>query len=367
LLRRMNYGELTPLKVDFDYLLPKDIRHKLLRIVWNSLRKVEIQLNLGENYYDPKELVDAAVYADELGFRTVWFGDHIFPWFHSGKRSSFVWSMLSVALEKTDRIKVGPWVTVPIGARYHPAIVAQATATLDNMYPGRVLLGVGSGEALNERPFWNGNWPKWDERMERLIEGIRLIRMMWDSKEPFRFEGRFFSSDFYYLYTKPRKKIPLYFSAIGRRAARFAGIYADQLITICPRNNLKIMKEVILPAYKQGRIEAHKQGPGGVAIEVNFSFLKPEEILRTQWRTLGIHHKDSWSIPNPVAAEEEGKEVTVEEVRKGTHICNNWNDLIEVIEQYVKIGVTAIALYTGADRRQIRAIAKNVLSVFPSK
>ena len=326
--------------------------------------KVEIQLNLGENEHDPQEFVNAAVCADELGFRTVWFGDHIFPWFHSGKRSSFVWSMLSVALEKTDRIKVGPWVTVPIGARYHPAIVAQAAATLDNMYPGRVLLGVGSGEALNERPFWNGTWPKWDERMERLIEGIRLIQMMFDSKEPFKFEGKYFSSDFYYLYTKPRRKIPLYFSAIGKRAARFAGMYADQLITICPRNDLQTMKEVILPAYKQGRIEANKQGPGGVAIEVNFSFLKPEEIVRTQWRTLGIYHKDSWSIPNPMAVEEEGKKVTANDLRKNMHFCKKWENVVELIETYSRIGVNAFIIQSGADMKKIREIAKNLLSVF---
>jgi len=328
------------------------------------LAKVDIQLDLGENEYDPQDFVNAAVYADELGFRTVWFGDHIFPWFHSGNRSAFVWSVLSVVLEKTRGIRVGPGVTVPIGARYHPAIVAQAAATLDNMYPGRVLLGVGSGEALNEAPFWNGNWPKWGERMDRLIEGIRLMRMMWDSKEPFKFEGKYFSSDFFNLYTKPKRKIPLYFSAIGKRAARLAGMYADHLITLCPRNDLRIMKEVILPAYVQGRIEANKKGPGGVVVEVNFSFLNPEEIVRTQWRTLGLYHKDSWSILNPLASEEEGRKVTVDEVRRATHICKNWNDLVQVIEQYAEIGVDAIALYSGADKRKIRAIAENVLSVF---
>jgi len=328
------------------------------------LAKVEIQVNLGENDFDPQAFVDAAVYAEEMEFRTVWFGDHIFPWFHSGKRSSYVWSVLSVALEKTDRIRVGPWVTVPTGARYHPAIVAQAAATIDNMYPGRFLLGVGSGEALNERPFWNGNWPKWDERMERLIEGIRLVRMMWESKEPFRFEGKYFSSDFYCLYTKPRRKIPIYFSAIGKRAARFAGTHADNLITICPRNDLQTMTDVILPAYRQGRAEASKMGPGGVAIELGFSFLSPEEIVRTQWRSLGIYRKDSWSIPDPIAVEEEGKRVTVDDVRNNTHLCKNWRDVVELIEAYAKIGVDAFSLFTGADKKQIRQIAKNVLSVF---
>jgi coenzyme F420-dependent glucose-6-phosphate dehydrogenase len=329
-----------------------------------ALAKIDIQLDLGENDYDPQDFVSAAVYADELGFRTVWFGDHIFPWFHSGNRSAFVWPVLSVVLEKTRDIKVGPCVTVPIGARYHPAIVAQAAATLDNMYPGRVLLGVGSGEALNEAPFWNDKWPKWSERMDRLTEGIRLMRMMWDSKEPFSFQGKYFSSDFFHLYTKPRGRIPLYFSAIGKRAARLAGVHADHLITLSPRNDLQTMTEVILPAYRQGRIEANKQYPGGVTVELNFSFMNPEEIVRTQWRAIGLYHKDSWSIPNPVASEEEGRKVTMEEVRKATCICGNWNDLVKVIEQYAEIGVDAIVLYSGADKGQIRAIAENVLSVF---
>ncbi len=326
--------------------------------------KMEISVNLGENDYDPQVFVDAAVYADKLGFRTVWFGDHIFPWYHSGKRSSFAWSMMSVALERTSRIKVGPWVTVPTGARYHPAIIAQAAATLDNMYPGRVQLGVGTGEALNERPFWNGNWPKWEERMERLTEGTRLIRQMWESTEPFKFEGKYFSSDFYYLYTKPRKKIPIYSSAIGRKAAHAAGLNADGLITISPRNDPQKLKEIILPEYQKGRNEANKTGLGKVAVELVFSFDKPEDIIKNAWKTIGICRKDSWSIPNPVAVEEAGKQVTVNDLQRNMHFCKNWKDVIKVIETYQEVGVNEVTTYTGCDKKQIRAFAKNILSVF---
>ena len=327
------------------------------------MARIEIQLNLGENDYDPQEFVEAAVYAEEMGFNTVWFGDHIFPWYHSGNRSSFVWSMLTAALEKTDRLKVGPWVTVPIGARYHPAIVAQAAATIDNMYPSRLLLAVGSGEALNERPFLNGRWPKWDERMGRLTEGVRLMRLMWDSKEPFSFNGKYFSADFYYLYTKPKSRIPVYFSAIGRRAARLAGEYGDALVTICPRNSLQTMREVILPAYRQGRLDAGKENLE-VAIELVFSFKTPEEIVRTEWRSLGIYRKDSWSIPDPVAVEEEGKKVSADDVQRNVHLCGSWKDVVSLIEAYSDIGVTSFSLYSGADRSQIRRIAENVLKVF---
>jgi coenzyme F420-dependent glucose-6-phosphate dehydrogenase len=328
------------------------------------LGKIEISLNLGENDYDPRVFVDAAVYAERMGFRTVWFGDHMFPWYHSGKRSSFVWSMMAVALDRTKRIRVGPWVTVPTGARYHPAIIAQAAATLDNMYPGRLILGVGTGEALNERPFWNGNWPKWEERMGRLTEGIRLMRQLWKDPEPFKFEGKYFSSDFYYLYTKPSREIPVYCSAIGKRAAHGAGVYADGLITISPRNDVQKLKELILPAYLQGRRESNKEGLGKVALELVFSFSEPEELIKSSWRTLGICRKDSWSIPNPVAVEEQGKNVTVDDLRRNMHFCKNWKDVVKVIEAYREIGVNEVTTYTGCDKKMIRAFAKNVLDVF---
>ena len=328
------------------------------------MAKLEIQLNFGENDYDPRVFVDATVYAEDMGFRTAWFGDHIFPWFHSGKRSSFVWSTMASALEGTQRIRVGPLVTVPIGARYHPAIVAQAAATLDNTYPGRVLLGVGTGEALNEIPFWNGKWPKWAERAERLIEGIKLMRMLWESKKPFKFEGKYFAADFYYLYTKPKRRIPIYFSAVGRRAAHFAGMHGDNLVTITPRNNVQTLEEKIIPAFRRGEKHAGKKRRGEVVAEFSFSFRKPEEIVRKSWRTLGIMRKDSWSIPNPVAVEEEGRRVTVDDVRRNLHLCRNWNDLTKMIEAYEKVGARAVALVTGPSKKLIREIAENVLSVF---
>jgi len=325
---------------------------------------MEISVNLGENDYDPRVFVDAAIYAENVGFRTVWFGDHIFPWYHSGKRSSFVWSMMAVALERTKRIRVGPWVTVPTGARYHPAIIAQAAATLDNMYPGRFMLGVGSGEALNERPFWNGKWPKWEERMDRLAEGIRLMRQLWEFPEPFKFDGKYFSSDFYFLYTKPSRMIPIYCSAIGKRAAYGAGVHSDGLITISPRNDVQKLKEVILPAYIQGRRESNKDGLGKVALELVFSFSEPEELIKSAWRTLGINRKDSWSIPTPVAVEEQGKHVTVEDLGRNMHFCKKWKDVVKVIEAYREIGVNEVTTYTGCDKKMIRAFAKNVLDVF---
>ena len=326
--------------------------------------KIEISLNLSVTNSDPHTVVDAAICAEEAGFRTVWINDHIYPWYHSGKRSSYAWAMMPIALERTEKIKVGPWVTVPTGARYHPAIIAQAAATIDNMYPGRVKLGVGTGEALNERPFWNDKWPKWEERMGRLTEGITLIRRMWTEKEPFKFEGKYFSSDFYFLYTKPKRRIPIYSAATGKRAAHAAGVYADGLITMSPRNDVQGLKEVILPAFRQGRIEANKTGPGKVAIQLKFSFAKPEDLLQKSWRSLGVCRKDSWSIPNPVAVEEEGKKVTLDELRRNVYFLKNWKEVVNLIEEYGKAGVNEVAMITGVDKKLMRAVARNVVDLF---
>jgi coenzyme F420-dependent glucose-6-phosphate dehydrogenase len=325
--------------------------------------KVDVQLDIGENDYDPMKFVDAVKFSEDQGFRTAWLGDHFVPWYHSANRSSFVWSVAAVALDHTSSIRLGPLVTTPIGARYHPAIVAQASATLDNMYPGRFLLGVGSGEALNERPFWNGRWPKWEERMERLVEGVTLIRKLWEAEKPFAFKGKYYSADFYYLYTKPKKKIPIYFSAVGKKAAYFAGLCADTLVTICPRNNIEKLQSDVLPAFREGEKKAGRK-KWTVQNHFSFTFKSPAQLKKEDWRSLGWLTKDSWSIDDPVAVEKAGKKVTDEELRNGMLFCKDWSELVRVLQKYVDAGADEVCLSSGADKGKIKEIADNVLSVF---
>jgi coenzyme F420-dependent glucose-6-phosphate dehydrogenase len=325
--------------------------------------KIDVQLDLGENWYEPKQFVEALEYAEKLGFRTAWFGDHFVPWFHSGNQSQFVWCTLGAAMQKTSVIKTGPLVTSPIGGRYHPALVAQASATLDNLFPGRFLLGVGTGEALNEKPFWKGNWPKWEERVERLIEGVQLIRNLWNEKRPFSFEGKYFGSEFYFLYTKPKSKIPIYFSAIGKRTAFFAGVYGDKLVTISPRNDFEKLKREILPSYRKGLEQAGKQ-EGGVVVHLHFSFKSPEKLKEEEWRSLGWLSKNSWSIKDPIESEEVGKNLSLEEIKRGIHFLKGWNELVKTIEKYTELQIEAVVLVSEANKQRIKEIADNVLSVF---
>ncbi len=327
------------------------------------MSRFEIQLDLGENYHDPYDFVEAAVFAEQVGFKKAWFGDHFFPWFHSAKKSAFVWSVLSVALEKTRSIKLGPLVSTPIGARYHPAIIAQASATIDNMYPGRFLLGLGTGEAVNERPFLNDKWPVWSERMERLAEGIMLIRELFEKNEPFSFSGKYFHSDFYYLYTKPKTQIPIYLSAVGRNACYHAGKYADHLVTISPRNTAKKLNTELLPTYEKGCREANR-ARGEIVIYVSYSLDTPEEVWASSRHTLGFMAKDSWSLKTPIEVEKRGEALTLDELARSIHFCSNWDDLIKTIQTYIDIGATGAVLYTGPDKKIMRDYARNLLPVF---
>jgi len=324
---------------------------------------LEFHADLGENYFDPYDFVDAATHAEKLGYTTAWFGDHFVPWFHSGKKSSFVWSVMSVALEKTSSIRVGPFVTTPIGGRYHPASVAQASATIDNMYPGRFVLGVGTGEAINERPFFNGHWPAWTERIDRLTEGLTLIRRLWESQEPFSFDGKYFKSDFFHLYTKPKTKIPVFFSAVGKNAAYKAGQYGDHLVTLSRAGGLNRIRDTIIPPFKRGCEDSGRK-IGKVVVSLNVSLENPKELWAKSRKEFGYVTRDAWSVKTPLEVEARGDALTVEDLKDAVYFCKDWKEAVGVVEQCQQIGANAVVLGTGLDKRLMEQYAANILSAF---
>jgi coenzyme F420-dependent glucose-6-phosphate dehydrogenase len=327
------------------------------------MAKPLISLDLGENYYDPRDFVEATVYGEELGFKRLWFGDHFMPWFHTSDRASFCWSVMAAALERTKKVELGPLVTTPIGARYHPALVAQAAATLDNMYPGRFLVSVGTGEAVNEVPFWNDRWPDWKERMARLCEGLTLMEKLWTSSKPFAFKGDYFSSEFYLMYTKPRTHLDIYFSAVGPKAAYHAGRYGDHLVTLSPGNSAEKIRDVLLPQFKRGQKDAKKKG-GKLVVHVDYSFKTPAQILKDSRYELTPMVEKAVDIKTPIALEEATKTLTPERVGRSIHSCKNWGDLVKKLDDYIDVGASEIVLFSAPVKKEMQAVAKNVLSVF---
>jgi coenzyme F420-dependent glucose-6-phosphate dehydrogenase len=167
---------------------------------------------------------------EEAGFDYIWEGDHTLPWQHSFGHSAGIWATLTAFLAHTERAVIGPMVIPPIGIRHHPVDVAIEMATLELLYPGRVALGVGTGEAMNEKTT-TGFWPPLRERIERLLEGVELIKRCWSEPDYFRHKGKYFTS-FFYLYQKPTTEIPIICAAGGPKMARNAGRIADGYVSV---------------------------------------------------------------------------------------------------------------------------------------
>jgi G6PDH family F420-dependent oxidoreductase len=333
----------------------------------SSKKSIEIALDIGENEQDPQEFKQCVILAEKLGFDVAWLGDHFMPWAHSSDRSSYVWSLMGAALEATKKIKLGPYVTTPIGARYHPLIIGQASATLDNMYPGRFLLTVGTGEAMNEVPFFE-RWPDWNERMERLVEGVQMIRKFWTSKSFFDFDGKYFKANQIYLYTRPRTDMKIYVSGVGPKMARAAGEFGDALITLTHANPLERCRDVIFPAFDEGARSAGKDPSKMQKIaSLSFTFKDPETFAKTERRYAGIVAKKSFDEPDPRKIEQMGRDLPAEELIKSAVFLKNWSDVIDLISKYQELGVTQVVLPSGADRKLIRTFGQKILPHFKKK
>src|SRR6185437_11344462 len=197
--------------------------------------------------FGPRELVDFAVLAEELGYDSVVVSDHFQPWRHDGGHAPFSLAWLAADGERTSRIELGTSVVGP-SYRYHLGIVAQAMATLGCLYPERVFLGIGTGEAMNETPL-GVEWPDQKERFQRLKEAA-LLKELW-AGERVSFEGNYFNTDNATIYDRPPGGVPLYIAASGPAAARLAGRIADGFITTSGKAP-ELYSEKLIPAVREG-------------------------------------------------------------------------------------------------------------------
>ena len=198
--------------------------------------------------FGPVELRDYAVLAEHAGFDSVVISDHLQPWRHTGGHAPFSFAWLGAVGERTERVMLGTSVVSPIH-RYHPGVVAQAMATLGVLDPGRMMLGVGTGEAMNEVPL-GVRWPEQKERFQMLKEAVLLMKMLW-TEDRVTFEGNHFRTENATIYDKPSTPIPLYVAASGPAAARLAGRYADGFITTSGKG-LELYRDKLLPAVQEG-------------------------------------------------------------------------------------------------------------------
>jgi coenzyme F420-dependent glucose-6-phosphate dehydrogenase len=244
-------------------------------------------------------------------------------------------------LQATERVVVGGQVIAPIGLRRYPVDVALDMATAALLYPGRVALTVGAGEAMNERNT-TGLWPPARERMERCVEAMELIRRCFEEEDYFRFEGRYFSS-FFTLYVKPSPPIPLTCAANGPRLARAAGRLADGIcsVGVTPEE----FRDRILPAFEAGAREAGRD-PAGLErmVWVPTSYHPdPAEALAAARLEAGVLVPGVFdTVVDPREMEELGKRVDEAAIRAACCVASDPEEIVAAFLRYADAGATHI-------------------------
>jgi len=197
---------------------------------------VQLGYKLCSEEQNPQELVQCARQAEESGFDFAMISDHFHPWVDRQGQSSFVWAVLGGIAQVTKRLKIGTAVTCPT-TRIHPAIIAQAAATAAAMLPGRFMLGLGSGENLNEHIFAD-HWPETDVRQDMLEEAVEVIRLLWQGGQQSHYGG-YFTVENARIYTLPESLPPMLIAAAGPKAAELAGRIGDGLVATSPDKEVK--------------------------------------------------------------------------------------------------------------------------------
>ena len=309
-----------------------------------------ISIQAAHEQVNPKDLLSDVVTMDEKGIQRCWTSDHYMPWWDSGASGGAPWPWLGAALARTRNIVIGTGVTAPI-LRYHPAIVAQVFATLEYMFPGRVFLGVGRGEALNEVTSGH-SWPSNAEKFERLKEAIYLIRKLWTG-DWVDFKGNYYWVRDSKLYTKPSNHIPLYLAGIGKQSARLAGEESDGFVT--NELDIGVIRDKLFPALKEG---ATISGKDYSSLE-KILFLpasyhedkqKALESIRF-WRGAMIKAFFDVDVHDPRKIQENGQIIGDDTLEKMFLVISTAEEGIEKLKKYIELGFTEIVLTNSSPNR----------------
>jgi probable non-F420 flavinoid oxidoreductase len=285
--------------------------------------------------FKPSELLTWSVLAEQVGFQAINSSDHFHPWSERQGQSGFAFAWLGAVMQATS-LPCG--VVCAPGQRYHPAIVAQAAATLSEMFPERFWMSLGSGEALNEK-ITGENWPVKEERNERLLECVQIIRQLFKG-ETVTHSGRVKIEDAK-LYTRPEKPPMLLAAAVTEKTAGSAGDWADGMITI--HRPLPELKKVV-EAFRKGGGEGK---PMYLKVQLSYAG-SDEEAMKgayDQWRTnifQGTVLGDLWKVEHFDAAAEFVREADVTEM---VNVSSDLAQHVEWIRQYAKLGFETIILH----------------------
>ncbi len=312
------------------------------------LSKGMVSYMLAHEQFTVPELIRLGVSAESAGFDLVATSDHFQPWQSNERHAGLAWVTMGALGQRTQRLGMGPTVTCPT-LRYNPAVVAEAYATLSTLYPGRIFLGLGSGEALNEQAA-TGEWPPWRERWDRLIEAVAIIRQLWTG-QPLQHKGAHYRVDGR-LYDPPPQPIPLLLAANGPKAMQLAGAHGDGLITD-PQTWKQHKGE-----WEKGARSAGKD-PATMPVLVEAFVVvgdrnEAQEAARL-WNFIPKAFKGYQNIPDPAQIERRAQmELPLPKVYGDWTVSSDPQAHVQTIEKLFDSGVTIVNIHSGqADQHKV--------------
>jgi coenzyme F420-dependent glucose-6-phosphate dehydrogenase len=341
---------------------------RIVRVGRRLIAKEEHLLRLGykasAEQFGPNELLDFSILAEQRGFDSVFISDHFQPWRHTGGHAPFSMAWMGALGARTSRIVMGTSVLTPT-FRYHPSVVAQAFGTLGAMFPGRVILGVGTGESLNEVPASGMAWPEQKERTARLKEALALIRQLW-SESRVSFEGQYYRTDKATIYDRPAIAPPIYVAGAGPVFAKYAGQFADGFICTSGKAP-ELYRDALLPNVAAG-IQASGRRPENVdmMIEMKVSFdSDPQRALEDtrHWAALSLSPEEKMSVEDPLEMERLSDQLSAERAAKRWIVSTDPEEHVEKIRPYLDMGFRHLVFHApGPDQaRFLNLYADQVL------
>ncbi|MFJ7219352.1 glucose-6-phosphate dehydrogenase (coenzyme-F420) [Amycolatopsis sp. NPDC098790] len=315
--------------------------------------------------FGPRDLVEYAVRAEEVGLDSVWVSDHFLPWRHEGGHAPWALAWMPAVAERTKRVQIGTSVLTPT-FRYNPAVIAQAFATMSLLSGGRVILGVGSGEALNEIAVSGREWPEFKERFARLRESIKLIRELWTS-DNVNFKGDYYELVDAKIYDRPEQPVPVYIAAGGPVVAKYAGRAGDGFICTSGKG-MDLYTEKLMPAVKEGAEAAEKTVEDvDRTIEIKLSYDRDHEkaLENTRfWAPLSLSAEQKHSVSSAEEMERLADELPIEQVAKRWIVASDPDEAVAQIKPYLDAGLNHLVFH-GPGHDQERFLSQFSEDVLP--
>jgi coenzyme F420-dependent glucose-6-phosphate dehydrogenase len=335
----------------------------------NERRVADVTLKIGykasAEQFGPRELVELAVRAEEVGLDSAMVSDHFLPWRHEGGHAPSALAWLAAAGERTSRIQLGTSVLTPT-FRYNPAVIAQTFASLALLTENRVILGVGTGEALNEIAVSGREWPEFKERFARLREAVQLMRALW-TEDSVDFKGDYFELVGANIYDRPEKPVPVYIAAGGPLVARYAGRAGDGFICTSGKG-MDLYTEKLMPAVAEGAAKAERPVEDVdkmIEIKISYDRDAATALENTRfWAPLSLTPEQKHSVQSATEMERLADELPIEQVAKRWIVASDPEQAVEMIKPYVDAGLNHLVVH-GPGHDQERFLTQFSEDVLP--